>query len=465
MEEKYWNNKEAQMERLKEGDLQNVGEELQNENVDLVLEVLAKYPDEYGHTSSEIWASREAGLVYVKNGGEYKYLATHLRRDKEILLEAIRNEGNSVANVPRKLEYDDDILEALENPECINGKLEHLREERAKVDWSNKEDVLGIMKLNGYEMEENADPELFKDPDFILRAQKIYPLAFAYADKELWKKEEFVLAAAKINGYEALRNAKGYEENREVVLEAVKQNGRAICFAEENVIDREIALAAVSKYGSALEYAKKYQNDSEIALAAVRQYSDAIKFVGKDLRRNPGMALEFLKSGCDIGGIDKSLWSQEEFLAVAKGINRFCMREYVLNTNRDIDKVDILKAIDQNFFRATETAKILKEEEYWEGDMDGKSEQRMAKIEVLTDPDILLAEEHPELIPEMIKKEVEKRETSEKSCDDKNATIAKQIEESRKLDGNINEAENLLGAYEKHVEEVKKQEGQTQADD
>lgn len=225
MEEIDLTNKDEVIRAINEGklSLQDVSEKFQDDK-DVVIAAMKQDGSEYGNASLNMRYEHEVGLESIRHGGEYRYLVSYLRRDKETLLEAMQNGEVTWNRVPRQLQYDDDIMEAQDHPELIPEILKELRDEMAKIDWTNKEDVLTIMKKNGFAMEEYADRELFKDRDFILRGQKIYNYTFEYADEALWQKKEFVIDAVKIDAYNALEYAKNYIEDIEVMVEAAKQN-------------------------------------------------------------------------------------------------------------------------------------------------------------------------------------------------------------------------------------------------
>ena len=102
---------------------------------------------------------------------------------------------------------------------------------------NDKEVVREAIKQNGYTIR-YASEELKNDKEVVLEAVKQNGKALLYASKELRNDKEVVLEAVRQDG-EALNYAsKELKNDKEVVLEAVKQKGNAFWYASKELQNR-----------------------------------------------------------------------------------------------------------------------------------------------------------------------------------------------------------------------------------
>ena len=139
------------------------------------------------------------------------------------------------------------------------------------MNWNSKEQVLKIVKQNGFALE--------------------------YASEELKNDKEIVLEVVKQNGYALKYASKELKNDKEVVLEAVKQNGYALRFVSETLKnDKQIVLISVRQNGNALHYASEIlKNDKEVVLISVKQDGYAIYFASETLKNNKEFILMSVK--------------------------------------------------------------------------------------------------------------------------------------------------------------------------
>jgi hypothetical protein len=144
-------------------------------------------------------------------------------------------------------------------------KKRNFLEVHKMMKWSDKEMVLEAVKQNGYSLK-YASKELKNDKEVVLEAVKQYSYSLQYASKELKNDKEVVLEAVKKNGYSLEYASKELQNNKEVVLEAVKKNCDSLQYASEELKnDKEVVLEAVKKNGNSLKYAsKELKNDKEV---------------------------------------------------------------------------------------------------------------------------------------------------------------------------------------------------------
>ena len=177
-----------------------------------------------------------------------------------------------------------DKKKALEIVQASGWELQNLPDDNLKKD---KEIVLAAVKQDGCALE-FADDSLKKDKEIVIAAVKQDGLALQYADDIFKKDKEVVLEGAKNRG-EALEFADdSFKKDKEIVLEAVKASGYTLQYADDSLKkDKEIVLAAVKQYANALEHADdSLKKDKEIVLIAVKQYGITLEYADDSLKKD-----------------------------------------------------------------------------------------------------------------------------------------------------------------------------------
>ncbi len=213
-----------------------------------------------------------------------------LKKDREIVLAAVKQEGLALKLVDETLKKDREIvLIAVQQ----NGWALQYADETLKKD---REIVLVAVQQNGWALK-YADETLKKDREIVLAAVQQDGWALEYADESLKKDREIVLAAVQQDGYALQYADKSLKKDREIALAAIKQTGIALRYADESLKkDREIVLAAVQQDGWALEYAdESLKKDREIVLAAVHQNGYALQYVDETLKKDRAIVLAAVK--------------------------------------------------------------------------------------------------------------------------------------------------------------------------
>ncbi|KAG2373787.1 hypothetical protein C9374_011876 [Naegleria lovaniensis] len=180
----------------------------------------------------------------------FQYIAPSLKRNKELVLEAIRLHGSNVFEwIPSSLIENDRevVLEAVKKgKECP----EHF-----------------------YHDEEILKEAIIRDcvPHAIL----------AKAD------DHFAQESVKLNGM-LLKHLCRFQDVGDIVLQAVTNNGRALEFASPTLRDdATIVLAAVSNNGLALKFASdRLRNDFDIVKTAILKNGFALEYASEELQNN-----------------------------------------------------------------------------------------------------------------------------------------------------------------------------------
>ena len=119
----------------------------------------------------------------------------------------------------------------------------------------NKEIVLAAVRQNG-EVLEYADKKLKNNKEVVLAAVTKDGSALRFADKKLKGDKKFVLAAVKKNGSALDYADDSLKKDKEVILVAVKNDGNALQYADKKLQgDKEIVLAAIKSELSFIQYA------------------------------------------------------------------------------------------------------------------------------------------------------------------------------------------------------------------
>ncbi len=177
----------------------------------------------------------------------------------------------------------------------------------------DKDIVLEAIKTRGLCLKQ-ADKSFKKDKKFILEAAKLNGQVLQYADKSFRKDRNIVLLAVKTWGYALEYAHKSLKKDREIVLTAIKSKskilkyGDCIKYADESLKkDRNIVLAAVKSNGYALEYVDEiFRKDREVLLKTAESQSYALRFADKSFLEFPNLVEKIFKNEEKISEIDPS---------------------------------------------------------------------------------------------------------------------------------------------------------------
>jgi len=128
------------------------------------------------------------------------------QKEKEFVLDAVKQNGNMLQYASDDLRDDNDVVETA------------LKENTSVLKYALKSSTKHIVSKNGYALQYASD-EYKNDKEVVLAAVKQYGYALKYASDELKNDKEVVLAAVKQNGY-ALQFASNELKNDKDVLAA-----------------------------------------------------------------------------------------------------------------------------------------------------------------------------------------------------------------------------------------------------
>lgn len=195
-----------------------------------------------------------------------EYVAFDLKRDMEVVLRAVQQNGDALRFADDALQNDASIVkEALLN--------QGLAFQHCSVECRNSRELaLTAVTMDGLALY-FASTALRSDMDLVLAAMKSNALALgagaAAVRDEIGVNRPVMLEAVRNNGM-VLEHARNYNDDLEIIMTAVKSDGNALQFAsKEMCADRSVVQAACASYSGAFEYASPaLQADPDIVMAS-----------------------------------------------------------------------------------------------------------------------------------------------------------------------------------------------------
>ena len=154
----------------------------------------------------------------------------------------------------------------------------------------DKQLVLEAIKQQ-YDAIRYASTELQHDKEVVLTALKQHPAgAFCYVPDDLKQDKEMILASVQLDGMLLEQVPPQFQNDYDVVLSAVKQCGYAYQYASDNLkSNRNIVLVAVSTNGAVVDRLpadSKLRQDKDVCLAAIKSNPYAIKYIADNMKRD-----------------------------------------------------------------------------------------------------------------------------------------------------------------------------------
>ncbi|MBR3162320.1 MAG: DUF4116 domain-containing protein [Bacilli bacterium] len=242
-----------------------------------------------------------------------------LIKDKEVIIEAVKENGSALQYASTELKEDKGIVLVAVNQ--YPGAIKYADKKLCK-----DEELLSIVLTEKYGRGlKYLTPDLKKDKNIVLKAVGYSGLALHDADESLKKDANVVLAAVEQNGNALAYANKELKDNRKIVLAAVSNKGSALQYASKELKnDKEIVLTAIKNdhsYSSedrVLRYASKEQRkDKEVVLAAVKKYNDSFTYAADELKKDKDFILQLSREyniKFSLYSIDNSLAKDEEIL-------------------------------------------------------------------------------------------------------------------------------------------------------
>ena len=219
-------------------------------------------------------------LAAVKQDGEaLKSVSKRLSDDTNIVLAAVHQSGYALKYASDRLKDNKNIALAAvqEDGEALKYVSKNLKDDTNIV--------LAAVHQSGHALKYASD-SLKDNENIALAAVQEDGEALKYVSKKLGDYESIVLAAVHQSGYALKHASRRLKGDRNIALVAVKENGKALKYVSKILRnDKDVILAAVRERGKALKYAKKRWKDyEEVVIEAVKENGTAIDFVSDRLK-------------------------------------------------------------------------------------------------------------------------------------------------------------------------------------
>jgi hypothetical protein len=235
--------------------------------------------------NTEWRCNREVVLETMKhNGDSLCYVSEELRKDKEIVLEAVKQYPESIYFASYELQNDADILLEIfrERPEEEQYLIEDLFL-NLNVN-SNKEMMKIILNNNGMYLSIFPSEEITRE--MAISAVNQNGKSFKFLKSEFKKDFEIIIQSVKNNG-ESLEFIPLEARNKRIVLEAIKQNSNSIRFVSDPILleDEEIIEHCLIKNENCYKYlTPDSRNNRKLILKMLKKNRNLLHFLPENLQ-------------------------------------------------------------------------------------------------------------------------------------------------------------------------------------
>ncbi|EFC37824.1 predicted protein [Naegleria gruberi] len=205
---------------------------------------------------------RNVLLECVRNGDSeiLSHVSQQLRKDRELMMEAVKNEPLSIKFADKSLQNDREL-------------------------------VFEAVKRNGRALEYTFS--FRNDREIVITAVNTHPEILKYVNSNLQNDFELVMEAIKSQGSCIQYASTTLKKDRNIVMKSVTRYGAALQYLDDSLRnDREIVLQAVNQNGAALKYASnELKNDRELVMIAIQKNPEAYEFCSTELKHDKTLAL------------------------------------------------------------------------------------------------------------------------------------------------------------------------------
>ncbi|EFC38085.1 predicted protein [Naegleria gruberi] len=225
------------------------------------------------------------------NGTMLGYASKELKKDKELVLEAVRS-------TPEAFHFCDESFN--KDNTVVYEAAKHASFNITKIDgemFNRRKFVLALMEYRP-EIFIHLPYELKTDPKVLNLAPCKNLKVLSLVPPSYQKDRDFVLKCVRNNGLDLEFAHPSLRKDREVVMEAVKQNGLALEFSSEMLRnqDREIVYEAVKSNGNAIEFTSdQFKRDLELARMAVMKNHESFMLVDSSIKQDKKLIQSFLE--------------------------------------------------------------------------------------------------------------------------------------------------------------------------
>jgi hypothetical protein len=249
-------------------------------------------------------------------------VSDELRNDKDVVLLAIQKQGVNFRHAHESLRKDRELISEAVRSYCnmltkptINFPLKYVDKEILM----DRNFAFSMVEINGNVLE-FLDPQFQNDREFVLTAVKTYGGALEFVNEH-------------------------FKVDQEIIEEALKNNGMAIKYVDITLKqDKTLVLLAIKSNVDSFKYISvKSKNDPDIMLQAVKLSEDVLKYVDRPVYKNKEIFRELVKvNGLSLKHADPSLKKDKEIVLDAVRNNKLALQYADKSLQKD---KDILSAI------------------------------------------------------------------------------------------------------------------------
>ncbi|ONU47772.1 DUF4116 domain-containing protein [Burkholderia cenocepacia] len=283
--------------------------------------------------------NREEALdAAKKNGWFFLDYAKEFRGDKEVMIEAVKNDHSIITKAHKKLRKDKDFMMAAVQSSGWN--IQYASDELKK----DRELTLAALKQNPWAIRE-IDPSFYSDKEIVMLSVSQEGDMLQFASDELKNDREVVMKAVQHNSMNSYQDAYKYasEElkcDKEIirlhlghggnfhlipmeVLDEVRKDKdiaeRALIHSEYNYTrfdsslyeDKELIKRIAEINGSILSKITHFNDDKEVIMAGLNFRGVSLSYASERLRNDPELVLKAVKASYSAGAyVGDSLYEQ-----------------------------------------------------------------------------------------------------------------------------------------------------------
>jgi hypothetical protein len=223
----------------------------------------------------------------VKKYSPLKFASDNIKKNYQIVFEAVKRDGYSINFASIELKHDIDIL--LEAVKTGGGLSSFIK---LPLNLQTRDNLLIAVK-NGFSSIHDLPSEFITDKQVVFEIVKNYGDALFNVISDFKDNFEIVLAAVNNRGSALKFASDNLKNNKEVVIAAVKNNGLALEFASDELKnDLQIVKLAIENAPKSIQFASNdLKNMKELALIAVLLNKDTFEYISDTLRSDKEIVL------------------------------------------------------------------------------------------------------------------------------------------------------------------------------
>jgi hypothetical protein len=255
-------------------DLETIYSEIQKNEYDFLL------------FHPELNDNKDIVLEIIKvDSNSLRLVSSRLKNDREVVLSAVSKDGKSLLYASKELKDDDEIvLEAIkQNSWALKYASKRLQELLGNSNRKSLQGVSEFLKIGSKIIKQNEI--IYKDYDFVLKAVKHNGLALQHVSKVFKRDRNIVLEAVKQNGTAFIYINDELKLDREILLESIKNNSKMFHYVPKEFKNNKSFLLEVIQYQSHCfrMFSKIFRDDKDIGLLAVKDRNNFI-FLSESLK-------------------------------------------------------------------------------------------------------------------------------------------------------------------------------------